>query len=118
GPSPEGVLGDEQWVSDSYLKTASRTGCPNAAMLGAERAVARAGRYLLRFGFPRQGKRDIFAMTAAENQHGTLLNDNRLPGSDMSTHLEEWLAFCRVDGRCGDFLPRRRISSIFYRGWV
>jgi len=86
GPSPEGVLGNEQWVSDGDLETASRARRPNASMLGAERAIARAGRYLLGFGLPGQGKRDIFAVTAAGDQHELLLDHNRPQGSDISAH--------------------------------
>jgi hypothetical protein len=80
GSSFEGVLGDEQWVSDGDLETAGRAGRPNAAMLGAERAIACAGRYLGRFGFPGQCKRDIFAVTAAGDQHEILLNNNASEG--------------------------------------
>jgi len=68
GLGPEGILGDERRVADSHLEVPSRAGSPHAAMLGAERAIARAGGYLGRFRLPDQGKRDVFAVTAAGDQ--------------------------------------------------
>src|SRR5882757_7764528 len=65
GVGPEGILGDERWVANGDLEPSGRAGSPHAAMLGAERAIAGAGGYLLGFGFPGEGKRDIAAVAAA-----------------------------------------------------
>src|SRR5690349_9408185 len=65
----ETVARDERRVLDHDSQCCPGIGCPDASMLDAERATARAGRNFGWIGFPREREGNVPAVTASSDQH-------------------------------------------------
>src|ERR1700733_4370125 len=75
----EDVLGDEPRVRNRHPESPAGIGCPDAAVLGAERAVARARWNRGRLRLPSELERNVAAVASARNNHGFLLFLGSLP---------------------------------------
>src|SRR5438067_2455539 len=69
GPRAELVWPSLRRIAHRHHEHATRVGGPHAAMLGAERAVARARRNLGGFRLPLERERDIAAVAATVDEH-------------------------------------------------
>src|SRR5437660_44094 len=76
--STEGVLRQDRGIANIDSERGSWIGGPDATVLGAERATARASRYLGRLAFPVKLEGDIAAVALAGDKHTNLRGNRRL----------------------------------------